>query len=476
MRKQWMLALFCLTLMFGFGAGARETGLGLKVKAPIAPYAQNRISIQSPAAGKLSLRLTSRAVDWLIAEDLPVEAGANEVIYDGLFTNREPIHKGSFTLSAGLDSAQGSWTAEIRVQGAAPAPYLQYVLPRSDILYLKGGVWQADYHHTTSQKPQVSIRKAGEEASQPLTWQRDPDDSRLFSWDGTLKKQKITPGDYILTFTADDPNSPAYECPLRAVNEAPPKHPLEVTPPGHFLPESLDDAAVWQALTAPITVIRGRQIVRDKILAAPDEKARVLGLVSSGTAGLQVLELAGDYARVGAWRLQDGGYMEGYILKDKLITFLPNQRWGLVLDKKAQLLTVYQDGKPLGQTRTSTGIMTARAPHQESRAGAFTLGQRLPFFDNQGYRYKYALRVDGYNLMHQLGHPTSGQMNFDTEDAVMGQKASHGCLRIDRFPGEGDINAFWLWSNIPSGTKLLVLDDRPQRHARMLELGLSPQD
>ncbi len=473
--KRLALALLCLLVFLAGAAGAREDSLRLRVPAPITPYAENRIVVISPAAGRLSLRITSRAVDWVIAEDLPVEAGETRISYDGLFTNREPIHKGTFTLYAMLESAGGRWTAEARVQGGNPAAYLQYVLPRGDTLYLDGGTWQADYHHTTGMKPQVTIRKAGEEA-QPVTWQRNPEDSRVFSWDGTMKKGKIAPGDYILTFTANDKNSPVYEAPLRAVRQAPPEYPLKPTPEGHFLPDALEDEAVWRAITAPVTVIRGRQIVRDKILAAPDEKAAVLGLVSCGTAGLNVLALEGDYARVGAWRLQDGGYVEGYILRSKLETLLPNQRWGLVLDKKAQTLTVYREGRLVGQTHTSTGLMTARAPRQETRAGAFTLGQRLPYIENRGFRYKYAVRVDGYNLLHQLGYPTSGQMNFDTEDAVMGQKASHGCIRMDRFPGEGGVNAFWLWTNIPSGTKLLVLDDKTERHARMLALGLAPED
>ncbi|MGI6687853.1 MAG: hypothetical protein ACOX6Y_05810 [Christensenellales bacterium] len=47
-------------------------------------------------------------------------------------------------------------------------------------------------------------------------------------------------------------------------------------------------------------------------------------------------------------------------------------------------------------------------------------------------------------------------------------------MRIDRLPGENGINAFWLWTHIPSTTKVLVLDDMAQRHARMIELGLTP--
>lgn len=474
--KRALVLLLCLLLLGIQPAQAQAPRLRLYVGGPIAPYANNRILVTSPVEGLLTLRIFSKVLDWTIVEDHPVTAGKNEVFYNGLFFNDEPIHRGSFTLLAQVVSGDQVHQAQEEVKGKLPAPYLQYVLPRTDTLYLQGGVWQADYYHTTGLKLQVSFQLEGEDKVSELVYKKDQNNPLLFTWDGMHRGKKIKPGNYTLYFTAKDANSPQYQAQLKVLNEKPPAYPLKVTPAGHFLPESQDEAAVWQALTAPITVIRGRQLVRDKILAEPKANAQVLGLVSNGTAGVKVLELVGDYAKVGAWRLQDGAYMEGYILQSRLYTYLPNQHWGLVLDKASQRITVYRDGKAIGSTRTSTGLMLAKAPHQESRAGAFTLGQRLPHFDNLGYRYKYAIRVDGRNLMHQLGHPITSRMNFDVEDAVMGQKASHGCLRMDRFPGEGDVNAFWLWTNIPSDTKMLVLDDREQRHQRMLELGLNPSD
>ena len=475
MKKPLLFVL--LFLLLAGSAAAQNAGLRVVVPDGITPYKHNRILVTSPEAGLLDITITSRALTWQVANQVPVTAGRNEITYFGLFTNDEPIHAGTFDMAVSLSrDGRVVQTAALQVQAERPGEYLQYVLPRNETLYLKGGVLEADYYMTSSRKLKVTLHKQGESAekARDIGFKRDREQDMLFRWDGMLGKKKIAPGDYVLTFSVDDGVSPSYEMPFTAVKGAPPKYPLEVTPKGHFLPETMDDASVWKAITAPITVVVGRDIVRENILAAPDPKAPVVGQVSSATAGLHVLALEGKYAKVGAWRFEDGAYMEGFVAKDRLTTFLPNQRWGLVLDKAAQTLTVYRDGKAIGRTRTSTGLMVPGATKQESRAGAFTLGQRLPYFDNLGYRYKYAMRVDGRNLMHQLGHPTSGRMNFDVEDAVMGQKASHGCLRVDRFPGENGVNAFWLWSHIPSTTKVLVLDDMAQRHARMQELGLTP--
>ena len=55
---------------------------------------------------------------------------------------------------------------------------------------------------------------------------------------------------------------------------------------------------------------------------------------------------------------------------------------------------------------------------------------------------------------------------------MLGAKASHGCVRVARTSGEGGINAFWLWTHLGHNTKVLVLDDPEERHARMDELGI----
>ncbi|MGI6687851.1 MAG: hypothetical protein ACOX6Y_05800 [Christensenellales bacterium] len=59
--------------------------------------------------------------------------------------------------------------------------------------------------------------------------------------------------------------------------------------------------------------------MRENILSAPPaESSRGKGRWSSATAGLHVLALEGKYAKVGAWRFEDGAYMEGYVAQDRL--------------------------------------------------------------------------------------------------------------------------------------------------------------
>ena len=473
--KKALCLIFLLSLL---APGARAATLTVKPPPNIIPYTQNRFAVDVPENGLFTLTIKSGGVDWRIADSLPLEAGLQEVLFDGLHVNGEPVHTGQFTLEAALVSGGASLAWQGAVSAKRPAATLQYVLLRNDLLYLRGGSLQVDLYRTGTLKFSVTVRGENEpaESGRAVRFMQDKTHSLLFSWDGKVDGKPLAPGKHILRFTAEKGMVPFVDLPFTALDEAPPAHRLAVTPQGHFLPETLDDAAVWQAMMAPLTVVKGRAIVRQNVFERPDPKSPVLGQVSSETAGLNVLALEGDYAKVGAWRFSDGSYMEGYVPSDRLTTLHPNRHWGLLLNKQEQTMTVYHDGVVVGKTRTSTGMMLAEKTKQETRAGAFALGQRLPSFDNLGFRYRYAMRVDGRNLMHQLGYPLTGTMNFEYEDARMGGKASHGCIRIDRFPGEGDINAFWLWTHLPGTTKMLVLDDREQRHEQMIALGLTPPD
>ena len=74
--------------------------------------------------------------------------------------------------------------------------------------------------------------------------------------------------------------------------------------------------------------------------------------------------------------------------------------------------------------------------------------------------------------MHQVGYQTAGgKADFREQIKQLGQKASEGCVRVDcRTDAGHPLNAYWLWTHLEYGTKVLVLDDPAQRRARMGEL------
>ena len=61
--------------------------------------------------------------------------------------------------------------------------------------------------------------------------------------------------------------------------------------------------------------------------------------------------------------------MEGYVPVSRLKTVIPNNRFGLVIDKKSQTMQVWQDGEKLGEIAVSTGLMAAGKLFREKIRG-----------------------------------------------------------------------------------------------------------
>ena len=183
------------------------------------------------------------------------------------------------------------------------------------------------------------------------------------------------------------------------------------------------------------------------------------------------LDQDNGFAKVGAWRHEDGEYIEGYVQQKKLFNVIPNVHYGILIDKNTQQMTIYEDGVKIGQIAVSTGLMDQDKLFRETRAGAFLTTDRIINFKNEGYMYNYAIRIDGGNLLHTLGCKIrNNKWDYSDHLAVLGTKASHGCVRMDTRMNEQGLNAYWLWTHIPYYTKVLVIDDPEARHARLAEI------
>lgn len=322
--------------------------------------------------------------------------------------------------------------------------------------------------------------KAEGTALKGWTLKRQGNTPTAFDWDFKLKGSLIEPGHYILRFTSmgriEESIDASFDitAPQAAL-------PLQLSAPGDFLPASSDTAAVWQALMAPMPIADVGDLSHEPLYDQPGGKQ--IGHVHGQTAGLVLLALQEDgYARVGAFATEDGSYIEGYIRQNRLAMISPHPDWGLVIDKVNQSMQVYQadpsspDGARLvGTLSISTGLMEKSKTFQETRAGAFITQKRIKSFTTDGYRYDFAIRIDGGNLIHEVGHKRSGSSkDFSDQLPQLGSKASHGCVRVNPVAGDSGLDARWLWLNLPRNTKVLVLDDPQVRMQRLTELGDIP--
>ena len=94
MRTFFLSLLAALLLIFG-SAWAEEADFALSIPGQITGYSQQELLLTSPQAGTVTLVLTDGLGQECLrlAEDLPVQAGENVFVWDGLGVNQEDVYK-----------------------------------------------------------------------------------------------------------------------------------------------------------------------------------------------------------------------------------------------------------------------------------------------------------------------------------------------------------------------------------------------
>ena len=468
-----MLAVFfCFLILSPASASAADpvpSALSVSLPGTVKGYTFCTVTIQSPAAGEAELRLyDSLDNPWLVRRET-LSAGENLLSWDGLGANRERLMSGPYRLEAVLRAADGSEytaSASFSVQGFAPA--LALALPSSDTLYLDHGEnWFVECWVPSKCIVALEVRNAGGEtvyAKDTVLQDRDRD---VLRWDGTGKDRKpVEPGDYTVRLYAK--TNPDFDAvyPL-SVKQTTPKAPLPAVT-GPVIPErGMSDGEIWEIMMKPSVVINAKgSSLRFRLRESPDAKSAVTGLVCCATQGLEILSFDGAWAQVRAGSYSDGQFVTGWYPVSELVTVVPAPHYGVLVDKQAQTLTVYQDGKPIGTVPVSTGLPTDKHPERETPPGAFLTDVHFsPDFAQEGARYDYPLRYQGGNIIHSSGYVRIPHAAYSVKDysknlPLLGQKASHGCVRVSPFAEEdGAINSYWLWTRLPYHTRVIILGD-----------------
>ena len=467
--------LFLLLLLLPWAAlGEGQDALTLTAPESVRPWSSAVLSVTLPQDGTLTLTLQDAYSSWEIVRR-EAAAGTLELPWDGLAANGEAPARGSYTLAAALAADGQVYSCELPLRILSPAAALQYCIPSSDVVYAGSEGFLVNYLLLGDEL--IHVRLSAQDAPDtPLkTWALEPSDAlpHIFTWDGRLDGRSVPEGSYWLTFSVKNSLQEPFRFPLEVRWAAPPVPAVDLSDTALFLPGAeADDAAIWKCLMAPLTVVDIGRMQHQSIYAAPSAKSAVLGTLHGQSHGVRVLALQADgYARIGTWRQEDGSYVEGYVPQNKLKNVLPNAHYGLLVDKSAQTLTVYQDGQRLGTVSVSTGLMAKDKLFRETPAGAFLTTDRIASFKDEGYQYNCAIRIDGGNLIHSAGCKLrGGKMDYSEQAPLLGQKASHGCIRVNPVPEENGLNMYWLWTHLPYNTKVLVLDDPDDRAARMAQL------
>lgn len=237
-----------------------------------------------------------------------------------------------------------------------------------------------------------------------------------------------------------------------------------------FAYDLTDEAACWALLQKPITVLDvsekevvyplqepgGKKVVNEWMGGTINGSLAAVHVLGEDENGWTKIEGLDYYNRI----------IRGYVKTKLLKTVTPNDHFGIIVDKLTQRLNVFIDGKLWSSCAVSTGLVNTDQPYNETAAGEYLIGSWVGGFDSEGMYCEMGIRFNGGDMFHQVPYVTlaDGTKRFTKYEALLGQKASHGCIRVARIPNEEGLCIKWMWENLKKGTKVLVWDD----HGRAL--------
>lgn len=231
--------------------------------------------------------------------------------------------------------------------------------------------------------------------------------------------------------------------------------------------------SVWQMLTQPILSIKGSQRDTQDLYAAPDASSEIIGEVTRSSQGIHLLEtLPNGWSHIECYsdRRENGKgiawnqLMEGYIPSDQIEIKQVQTTYGLVADKLAQRMYVFQEGEMIATLRISTGKPTKASPGKETTSGEFLLCSPVGVFVTDGGAHcDMSIRFNRGNLLHEIPYflLPDGTPNYQNSLANLGKRASDGCIRVQRMRTVNGVNMRWLWNNLRDemGTRLVLWED-----------------
>ena len=241
----------------------------------------------------------------------------------------------------------------------------------------------------------------------------------------------------------------------------------------------MDEAAIWQVLIQPVTVLDGDERKQVKVRREPSEDcADYVGEVTCSSQTVHVLEKGDEWSLIEAysssvegssvkvWALQFQGYVKTSLLKERQV----DQHVGLVIDKLTQRLHIFKDGELFSTLLCSTGFPNRGNPWYETPAGEFlAVSWAGGFWSGQLY-CDMGIRINDGILLHEVPclieiDEVTGEekRDYDRCERYLGEKASHGCVRIQRSKSPEGASIRWLWENLSrqsaARSKVIIWDE-----------------
>lgn len=508
MQKRTILILAAAIFLASSIAYALGEDAGFSyIPSLVRPGKLERISFYAPSSGSAEISLTDGQGQTIaiLKSALPVEQGVNNLVFDGYDEKGLALSPGNYRISLSIGSTAATGELEIGM----PSPQITNVtasraeIAQGDVLAL----------NVTGNMPGTLSAVAFSDISDSIIVYEGPVNAEAtsLSWN-TASGQPLPTGRYALQFTLTDAtgfSSNARQIYISVTEAQPAASVIEpsaapASPTAHLLVPTqenvlsdthqadywtlpigvMDEDAIWKVMTAPITVVSGNsQTETYKLRSTPVDnkgKSNIIGEITFESQGVHVLETCDDgWTLIEAFNSSYGpkcasrrGYgstdelIRGYVRTSFLKVILPKTDYGILIDKLTQRMYIFKEGKLFSELGISTGFPTEAQPWNETPTGEYLMVSRVGDFMAGNLVCAMGMRINGGSLMHEVPYILNEATNFKDysyTEKYLGEKASHGCIRVQRKKNSEGLNMEWLWKNIKVNTKVLVWDDCPGR-------------
>lgn len=523
MRKRLAFLLTLCAALLCMALAEETTQLTvLPVTETVRPGKGVTLAYEAPEAGEACIQLVDDAGNTvlMIDPDRASTAGTNELIWNGTYEG-VPAPEGTFHLTVRL----GEETSSVPIHIGPYAPYMNHLrLENGDVT----PETPLRVSFTASQRGALnwSVCDSAMKIAYPLDGIAVEAGPCELTWDGTLSDGSTLPdGAYIFTLLLIDETgfesneerlpvtvagfaqSPPMEMPAPTATPAPTDTPqptatdtptpMDTPQPAaearSFTPsyrstdtsdtslnywtlpmDITDEAAVWEVLMQPITVVDGHQQAFIYVRSEPSDDAEAVGEITCASQGVHVLEtLDNGWSRIEAYSSSFADskvkayakFISGYVPTKKLKQITPSQEYGLVVDKLTQRLYLFKEGKLYSTMLCSTGLVNKDQPWNETMSGEYLIVSASGGFMSGNMHCAMGMRFNDGDKMHEVPYILNrdGSKNYGYTEPDLGKRASHGCLRVQRKRTPEGVNMAWLWNNRAKNVKLLIWEDWPGR-------------
>ncbi len=488
MRKRFALILMLL-LLTGAGRAFGESGLAfVSVPEVLHPGKAERISFYAPTEGEAQITLEGAGQTLTLVSGYRASAGNNHITLTGDFGE---VSEGDRELVLTL----GEDAAAVPVKIGVPVPrILSFSAPEEARI---GDT--VSFALCATQGGAAEIRVCvGDEWKTAAVGEIPADAETHISWDSRAMAAELTPGTLLVRAVVTDAEGLAGA--VRQISLLLAPAPTPAPSPTPYIPSAVarmeeensywtlpignreDEQAIWDVMMQPMTVIDGNEKEVYRLRRTPDDSSKkdnVVGEITYASQGVHILEtLDNGWTLVEAYNSSYGpncksrpGYgvtddlIQGYVKTSLLKTVQPAADYALLIDKLNQRMYIFNEGKIIGELLVSTGLNNATQSWNETPSGEFVIiSPKMGGFPAGNLWCEYGMRLNGGCAIHQVPYigdadtPASRQ-DFSSTAKLLGSKASHGCIRVQKTLNEQGQNMKWLWNNLKKYTKVLIWDD-----------------